>query len=279
VAKFIRSYETLCNGYVLTILADEEAEYNQTLMKLGLTVLQAKTYLALIKLGESDVNTIAESSNIVREEIYRIMPTLERKGLVERTLGRPTIYMALPLKEGLTLLIQRRKMENTELEKKTNALIQNLPDEDTEKDFQKANSKFIITSEVALFRKRFERFIQTAQSKIDVVASPVVLEGMLFHHFEELKEALAKGVEIRLITEKTDNRTTLRNMEVYKKKQLLKIKHLVTSVPVTMALFDGKEVNLRLSKELVPSLWTNNPEVVKLAASYFEDMWRRSSTD
>lgn len=40
-----------------------------------------------------------------------------------------------------------------------------------------------------------------------------------------------------------------------------------------MALFDNKEASKCVSsEEIVPSLWTNNINVLKLAQTYFEDI-------
>ncbi|MCW4047841.1 MAG: hypothetical protein NWE99_09855 [Candidatus Bathyarchaeota archaeon] len=53
----------------------------QTLMGLGLTLLQAKTYLALATLGKADVKMISKASNVARQDIYRVMPVLQKLGL------------------------------------------------------------------------------------------------------------------------------------------------------------------------------------------------------
>jgi sugar-specific transcriptional regulator TrmB len=60
----------------LSLFLIKDSEYIQTLMSLGLTFLQAKVYLSLVALGKSDAKTISKASDIVREEIYRIMPYL-----------------------------------------------------------------------------------------------------------------------------------------------------------------------------------------------------------
>ena len=44
----------------------------ETLTGLGLTVLQSKVYLALAKEGKSTVKGIAKTSNIARQDLYRI---------------------------------------------------------------------------------------------------------------------------------------------------------------------------------------------------------------
>jgi DNA polymerase III alpha subunit len=59
-------------------------------MDLGLTLLQAKIYLALSKTGKATIKTISKASNSARQDIYRIMPTLQKLGLAEKIIaGRP----------------------------------------------------------------------------------------------------------------------------------------------------------------------------------------------
>jgi sugar-specific transcriptional regulator TrmB len=50
----------------------------QTFMSLGLTLLQAKLYLTLVKLGSQggEVRKISRESSIVRQDVYRILPEL-----------------------------------------------------------------------------------------------------------------------------------------------------------------------------------------------------------
>jgi sugar-specific transcriptional regulator TrmB len=50
----------------------------QTFMSLGLTLLQAKLYLTLVKLGSQggEVRKISRESSIARQDVYRILPEL-----------------------------------------------------------------------------------------------------------------------------------------------------------------------------------------------------------
>jgi sugar-specific transcriptional regulator TrmB len=237
--------------------------------------LQAKVYLSLVALGKTDAKTISKASGIVREEIYRIMPALEKIGLVEKIMARPTSYKALPLKEGLSILLQRRTEENVKLQEKTKALIQNLQEVDVGKTFQDEGSQFIITSEKTLFRKRFETRISRAKNKIDIILPQQILKEMVFHHFECFENAARKGVEIRVITNEDKDETISEEPQVLPDNCIFKFKNLPTSVPVTMAIFDDKEVNVRISNTTVPSLYSNNPKIVELAKSYFDEIWNR----
>src|SRR3989304_9053779 len=53
----------------------------ETLSSFGLTVKQAKVYLTLVFLGTSVVGEISKLSKVRREEVYRVMPKLEKMGL------------------------------------------------------------------------------------------------------------------------------------------------------------------------------------------------------
>jgi len=249
----------------------------KTLMHLGLSLLQAKTYLALATLGKADVKTISKASNVFRQDVWRLMPTLEKLGLTERVVAKPTRYKAIPLKEGLSILLQRKTKENAKLQTRTKKLINNLQEDNLKITLKEEDAQFIITSEKTLFRKRFEKHIDMAQTSIDVVVSShEVFEEMVFHHFKGFKRALERGVKIRALTEKAEDEAVSRSVQVLKQNGFFELKYLSPLLPVTMAIFDDKEVNIRISNSLVPNLWSNNFAIVSLAASYFGEMWNKT---
>ena len=59
-------------------------ECAKILMDLGLTLLQAKAYLALSQLGKATVKTISKTANVARQDVYRVMLALEKLGLAEK---------------------------------------------------------------------------------------------------------------------------------------------------------------------------------------------------
>ena len=65
-------------------------ENTDLLLGLGLTLNQAKVYLAILKLQKTTVGQVANFSKVRREDVYRILPSLEKMGLIERFLGKPT---------------------------------------------------------------------------------------------------------------------------------------------------------------------------------------------
>jgi len=239
----------------------------QTLMNLGLTLLQATIYLTLTKLGKAETQRIAKASNVARPEVYRVMPTLLKLGLAEKILGKTTLYEATPIKEGLSILLQNKKEEYAELEKEASSFLNNFHSNDI-KDFQAETQEFKVTSEWRLLMKMHKRLIQSAQTSIDIsvpwkAAQPILLNW-----------PSKKKLKIRLVTQKMGKTAQVRKLQALAKNAGIELKYLSKSAPFGMHIFDKKEVTLCLCEETgVPSLWSNHPSVVRLAETYFEYLW------
>ena len=84
-------------------------ENTDLLLGLGLSLNQARVYLAVLKLERSSVSQLAKFSKVRREEVYKILPSLEKMGLVERLLGKPAEIRATPISDALSLLVAEEK--------------------------------------------------------------------------------------------------------------------------------------------------------------------------
>ncbi len=89
-------------------------ENTDLLLGLGLTLNQARVYLAILKLEKTTIGKVAKFSKVRREEVYRILPALEKKGLVERLLGNPTEVRATVISDALTFLVAEEKRKSDE---------------------------------------------------------------------------------------------------------------------------------------------------------------------
>jgi len=81
----------------------------EMLSDFGLTRNQAKVYIATAQLGLSSVGQISKLSKVRREDVYRVLPKLEKRGLIEKLLGTPTKIRATPIKEAIAILIKREE--------------------------------------------------------------------------------------------------------------------------------------------------------------------------
>jgi len=249
----------------------------QTIMGFGLTFLQASIYLSLAKLGKADVNTIAKASNVARQDIYRIMPTLQKLGLTEKIIAKPTMYKATPLKEGVMILLQNRKKETAELQKKTTSLINNFQAKNAKIAPKEEETQFTITSEITRLLKMHRNQTQKAQESIDIMIPLVRVPSKVKDEWSHCKRALKRGVKVRLITQKPEEKTTWTPWQALAKNPFFELKYVATPINFGMHIFDKKEVTLAVSAQVLPSLWSNNPNVVELANSYFNEMWSKEN--
>ncbi|MCW4043886.1 MAG: hypothetical protein NWE94_00010 [Candidatus Bathyarchaeota archaeon] len=249
--------------------------------ELGLTLLEAKVYCALSQTGKATIKTIAKTSSIARQDIYRIMPELQKLGLVEKILAAPTSYKAIPFKEGLSVLLQNRTHEYSELQKKAMDIINNFDDGNDEVTPQEEDSQFIITSSQKLLHKRLGEGHRRAQKSIYAVGGWRSIRKMLYNRFEPFKESLKKGVKIWVITEKHEiDKATRKILLALKDYPLFEIRYLAVPVPVKTVIHDEKEVNMCIAippENDVPSIWSSNPQFVKVMTAYFEELWNKAA--
>lgn len=80
------------------------------LTRLGLTLNEARAYRSLVRLGNATAREVAESSGVPRSKVYETLGLLEKRGIVQRVLGRePATYKASPPKSTIDFL--RKKLE------------------------------------------------------------------------------------------------------------------------------------------------------------------------
>src|SRR5450756_977142 len=142
----------------------------QILMNLGLTLLQAKVYLTLAELGKAEVTRISNASNVARPDVYRVISTLEKIGLVEKIIATPTMYKATPIKEGVDILLQNKTQEYNELQQRTMYLINSHKSDDMI-TLQKEESQFVLISSKTLLKRKWKIEDSTTQTCIDVIGS------------------------------------------------------------------------------------------------------------
>lgn len=251
------------------------------LTSLGLTISEAKIYLALSKTGPSTAKTISQVSNIAREHVYRIIPKLKKLGLVEEVIDLPTRYNPIHVKDAMAILFNRRIDKTTELQEKAdNFLGRTLFDVKTDTS-GKCERQFVLIPEKGAFLRRIKNTHEAAKQTIDIVTTKKRFPMAMFTFADSLQKALNKDVSVRIITETIERREmfdkSIENLNTYSS---FRVRFTPCFPSVVMLIYDKKEaiVVTSASSDLLdsPALWTNNPSILAVFIDFFEMLWSES---
>lgn len=249
-------------------------------IQLGMTLRQAEVYMAISELEQAKVVTIAKTAQTDRAEIYRVIPKLQKLGLIKKIVTTPVSYKAVPLSEGLSILLQHNAEKHKEIQAKAKQFLQNANNKEktNREDFQ-----YTLTSGLKGVDREFLRHLKETQTSRDGVFE---WEGMLYMvntYFKEHKRALERGVKIRYITHIPKGEKLPQIIQNLKKTGSFEIRNTSTSLSAGIAIHDKKSfaivtVSNSDTKEM-EALWSNNPAVAKLAQDYFELKWQSTKLD
>ena len=110
---------------------------HQVLTNLGLTPVQARVYIALVESGPLPISLISKIAMVARPDVYRTLSNLQKIGLIEKIIRKPLEYRSIPMKEGISLLLETK----THQYEKVRAEAQILLDTTTMKRTGKKNCK------------------------------------------------------------------------------------------------------------------------------------------
>lgn len=254
----------------------------EMLMDFGLTRNQAKVYIAIAQLGLASVGQASKASKVRREDVYRMLPKLEKMGLIERVLGKPTKIRALPMEEALHILIER---EQEIANKKVSALM-------TKKDtilkhYKPSTLKTteephfaLVLHRVGIMSKEMS-MVKKAKSAINIVTSRDKFAQFFNNYDEALKKATKKGIQVRMILNVTEHDDSiLRAIKEYESARVPVDLKYTDQRSTHCMIVDYKEALVSTSTEPTlretAHLWTDNSSLVGLLQKNFEGLWHAS---
>ncbi len=255
-------------------------ESTDLLLGLGLTLNQAKIYLAILKLEKTTVGQVAKFSKVRREDVYRILPALEKMGLIERLMGKPTEVRATPISDALSFLVAEEKNKTDERLSKMRSKVQMLSQKEWKQPLLGEESIYILIAEKKAILAKTSELINNSEKEVALIADKARIAQVLAHFSDEHKHAIKKGAQIRLIFEGESPDILLKE----------KVQKLIGSASVSVKfhreplnhfiMSDDKEALITTSKESglgeSPSLWTNNSNLIGVLRSSFESDWEKA---
>ena len=252
----------------------------QLLTRLGLTSRQAKVYLTLLRYGTSTVKEISKNSNVPREDLYRILQTLQNTGLIEKRITFPVTFAASPLRDALSFLHQRRINEATELQAEAKRFLE-VSMANLTSNNHKEEPQFVLVPEKEAIIARRKKSIINAKHSIDVVNSASRHAHAMRLYADEINQTLARGAKARVIIHKSEGPNSVdKSSEKPKDSHNLTVRYALASPSAFISIYDKKEVFMVIDESAdlgkSPALWSTNPSLLALAQSYFDMLWQSS---
>ncbi len=253
----------------------------ETLAALGLNSTQAKVYLSLLSLGRAKAKTIWKSSRIARQDIYRVLNELERKSLVEKTVDTPAEFRAIPLRDGLSVLLKERAQEYNNLKKKTNELLERFTTNQKENAAAKEFEFKIISTKDAYLR-RLKDAVATTQRSIDILDSFDHARHRATIDSELITALYEKNVRFRLIINRPKDGQRLPKVYTLNRNKVVDVRFIPTEPAATLRIDDKKQVSLSVitaihKPEEAPRIVSDSPCLVAILQDYFERVWNEAA--
>jgi sugar-specific transcriptional regulator TrmB len=250
------------------------------LTSFGLTENEAKTYIALLRLHQGPARSIAKLADIPRQEAYRVLPELMKKGLVVSTITKPEQFIAVTPSEVLSQLIDRLK---DDFAKRISNLEQRR--EDLEVELKKIEGKssgfsmphpvhYVLISGVRLVNERVEEMLARSERQVLWVSPKLeVRRAVIYDRDEMLRKCAKRAVKIRILTE-----LGRENLEEIKRLSMFAQIRNVPNLTSLMTIIDDKEIMIGSAvhssdNDLIHELWTNDPGQVNTMLEFFERVW------
>ena len=255
----------------------------EMLMDFGLTRNQAKVYIAIARLKLASVGKISKVAKVRREDVYRILPKLQKMGLVEKLLGTPAKIRATPVEEALSLLI---KHEEDTARERASAL------KAKSKTFLKSFSRaprlemeeitsFTLLSDRESMMRKSAIMIRNAKKNLDLVCSRNKLMQFVHEFAEQMTEAAKKEVRIRVVSEMPEHEDSIPRVIEEQTSPGISLDLRYSDLRSSHYMIVDYEEALMATTTAGnlaenPLLWTNSDSLVGVLQKDFENLWHNS---
>ena len=232
---------------------------------------------------------ITRQLKLNKGESYRLLKSLQKKGVVESTLEYPTRFIAVPFEKVVNSYIKSKRKEVDLIEESKKDLLADWK-KISPTELGSSLEKFsVIEGEKKIFQKISQMIKETKNEIVSILSVDWLLRANRFGIFEDLIEnPLKTKIKFRVLTQLTKKdlkliKFLLTTMESGGVKG--RVPDLSASIFPRIVIKDNDEILLFISDENEPSsrrkieavLCTNCQSIIKSFCGVFQDLWSKSS--
>jgi len=245
----------------------------------GLTSNQCKVYIFLGKHGSKTAPDISKILKLPRTETYKLLATLQNKGIVSASFQHPIQFTAVPLTDAVHSLINTEKARIKKLESQKselNQLWEDIPQFHNE--VQDDEDKFQILQGENQIHSKINNMITNSKKTVLIIGNE---KDLLKFHQADFLEILEKSlVEHKILTNSSE-----KTSYIFDELDKTNVKTLPSSIngALCFVVKDDDEVlfymkNSESGKEKVTALWTNSSTMIYSKKLLFNTLWSKSKS-
>jgi sugar-specific transcriptional regulator TrmB len=267
-------------GKITKIDLDSPEEDVSILKELGISVTQAKIYLALARARTLNAQEISKLSGVARPHVYQVLDDLLEQGLITQIIDQPERYQAIPISECVSALMRRRIIKTAELEEKTILLEKKYRTLPIMQGIDKPLQFMFIPKKETVYAKA-EKMLVTVRETIIFLLSTRRMISWLSDSLPLFEKTLARGVNCKVIIPSPGMTVDLlKQFKMFERYPNFSLR-LLSNIPnFGFSVWDGKEMIMTAypsdSPTTEPSLWSDNSCIVSLCEEHFENLWDKA---
>ena len=263
----------------------------QILKNFGLTEKEAEIYIFLAKRGVQKSGEIAKGIKTHRAEVYRMIRSLQAKGLVESTLEAPVRFAAVPFERAIDSFIRTKREEAASVESAKRDLLEEwnlINGHETEPQLEKF---VVIEGRNRIYHKILNMVNETKNQLSATSIAPALVRinefGILDAAFTH---PLKSQIQFRFLTELTAQdleaakalfkRIPAAGVNLKGRTPELGLKlypQMVIRDEEEAVFFIRPQSNLPTSEQDNLCLWTNCKNLVRSFSAMFEESWSKAT--
>lgn len=240
--------------------------YELELQEYGLSGKEAKVYLALLALGPSTVNQIAEKADLVRTTTYDLLKGLREKGIVASMVKNKILYFEAADPQKLVQILEEKKRKIASLLPSLSMLKKAVPlKPHTEVYEGKEGIKTV-----------YQDILEKRQPLDAISNTHFIFKVLPFYVPHFVKQRAKSGIFIRLLNEKTPESIEL--MKKRDKKELRETRFIpqLKDIPVTEYIYGDNVAIMGTSPEEPLGIIIRHKEFAKAQRLLFELLWKNA---
>jgi len=259
------------------------------LREFGLTSKEADVYIFLARHEVLTGGEIAKQTKIARSLVYRILKSLQAKGLVEPTLETPKRFVAIPFESALNLIIRTRQEEALLVEKAKKDLLADWRVISKAKPEARIEKFVVIEGSKKIYAKILNMIKDAKYQLSGILPVSALSRAEQIGVFEAVnKHPLKNRIKFQFITEVNSQNTEAVKLLKPKLKAELDLKagnleSEITSFPIFVirdkeeaVIFIRPKVETTTEKQGDVCIYTNCESLVQTFNGIFQNLWQSS---